>query len=327
MTRRPARRLVAIALALGVALGCSTRGEAPGFPKLPFGGAAPSPDPVYTGSAAEVYRTCFDAVIAEFSTSPRIVKPERGLLVFSDDASGANTSIVVTTVGENAAAVHIESRGEGGVLRGRTAAGIHARLVEALDARLERAEEIAPIVGAPRGTSALAEKQDALERIRRGLGFEVVPGYLVDLEAQDLRQLAAAIDRRIGVRDLTVTERRRSMELALDLGKELHDLGRYEEAKGALEHAVALDPESAVAQCNLGELCKHLRDFDACLRHLNEAERLDPLYPETYINRGIVYDDYVVDPQKALENYRKYLELGGTDPRVADWIRALEADS
>ncbi len=313
-----------VSLGLIAVFGCSTSGESPPFPRLGFSRASTADDPVYTGSTDEVYRTCFDAVLAAFSTSPRIVKPERGLLVFSEEGTASNTSIVVTTAGENAAAVHIETRGDGGVLRGRAGSSIRKRLIAALDSRLTRADVVAPPPRAPRGSSALAEKEDALERIRRGLGFEVVPGYLVDLEAQDLRRLARAIDRRIGVRALTAEERRASTEVALALGKELHDLGRYEEARDALQHAVALAPANAVAQCNLGEIYKHLRDYGACLRHLAEAERLDPQYPETYINLGIVYDDYVVDETLALENYRKYLALGGTDPRVPDWIRTLE---
>lgn len=294
------------------------------MPILGSGRSGSAQTVVYTGTADEVYRTCFDAVVQEFDTAPRIVKPERGLLVFADTGGNTNTSIIVTTAGENAAAVQIETRGPSGVLRGRGAGGIRARLIATLDTRLTRAEQVAPAPSAPRGTSALAEKQAALEQIQQSLSLPVVPGYLVDLEAQDLRHLAEVIERRIGARELTKAERDNSAALAITLGKELHDLARYEEARDALAHAVALQPDNAVAQCNLGELYKHLRKFDACLRHLREAERLDPVYPETYINLGIVYDDYVVDKAQALANYRKYVELGGTDPRVADWIRALE---
>lgn len=316
------------ALLLVALVGCSTRGEGPAFPRLPrlsLPGATAPEDPVYSGSAETVYRTAFEAILAEFQTTPRIVKPERGLLVFSEEGTNTNTSVVVTTVGDEAAAVIVETRGDSGLVSGRGARAIRERVIRALDERLARAEQVAPSAAAPRGTSALAEKESALKRIRGALGFEVTPGYLVDMEAQDLRQLADAIDRRLGTRELAAAERETSVELALTLGKELHDQGRYEEARDTLQYAVDLIPENAVAHCNLGEIFKHLRDFDQCIQHLTEAQRLDPEYPETYINLGIVYDDYVIDDARARENYRKYLELGGTDPRVADWLRALES--
>lgn len=312
------------AAALLVTAGCATRAGDRVIPLPRFGRAQTAEaDPVYQGSAEVVYRTAFDAVVEEFNTAPRIVKPERGLLVFSEPGAQWNTSLVVRPVGADAAAIHVESRGEGGLLRGRSASAIRARVLAALDKRLARSEIEAPPATAPQRTSALAEKEDALERIKKALGFPVVPGYLIDMEARDLGDLADAIDKRLQAQALNQEERQTSAELAIRFGKELHDMGRYEEARDAFAQALELTPNSAVAHVQLGDIYKHLRDFDAAIRHLRRAEELDPDYPETYINLGIIYDDYVVDDAKALENYHKYLELGGTDERVHDWIRAI----
>ena len=125
--------------------------------------------------------------MAEFSTAPRIIKPERGLLVFAEEGSNTNTSLQVTTAGENASTVHIETRGEGGLLRGRRANTVRARLIRALDQRLARADAVELPTTPPRQTSALAEKHDALQRIQTALGLRAAPGYLVDLDAADLR--------------------------------------------------------------------------------------------------------------------------------------------
>jgi hypothetical protein len=40
-----------------------------------------------------------------------------------------------------------------------------------------------------------------------------------------------------------------------------------------------------------------------------------------------MYDDYINDNAKALQFYKKYLELGGADKQVLDWIEAIEKGS
>ncbi len=82
-----------------------------------------------------------------------------------------------------------------------------------------------------------------------------------------------------------------------------------------------------MARCNLGDIYKHLGLYEEAVRELNEAKRLDPKLSDTFINLGIIYDDYIVDDQKALENYRRYLDLGGSDKQVLEWIDAIEKGS
>jgi len=112
----------------------------------------------------------------------------------------------------------------------------------------------------------------------------------------------------------------------IDLARFYHDAEQYARSAEALKIAIANDPDSAVAHCNLGEIYKHLHLFQDAIRELNEAKKLNPDLPDIYINLGIIYDDYVVDDQEALRYYTKYLELGGTDKQVLDWISQIEKE-
>jgi tetratricopeptide (TPR) repeat protein len=113
----------------------------------------------------------------------------------------------------------------------------------------------------------------------------------------------------------------------IDLGRVYHDAGQYGLGAEALKMAVAVAPDNAVAHCNLGEIYKHLNLFDDAIRELDIAKTLQPGLADIYINLGIIYDDYVSDDQKALEFYRQYLSLGGSDRQVLEWIAAIEKGS
>jgi tetratricopeptide (TPR) repeat protein len=113
----------------------------------------------------------------------------------------------------------------------------------------------------------------------------------------------------------------------IDLARVYHDSGQYALGAEALKMAVAVAPDNAVAHCNLGEIYKHLNLFDDAIRELNIAKTLQPGLVDIYINLGIIYDDYVPDNQKALEYYRQYLSLGGSDRQVLEWVAAIEKGS
>ncbi len=113
----------------------------------------------------------------------------------------------------------------------------------------------------------------------------------------------------------------------IDLARLHHDAGRYARSAETLKIALTIDPDNAVAHCNLGEIYKHLRLFDDAIRELNEAKRLNPQLADTYVNLGIIYDDYIIDEQKALGYYKQYIELGGTDKQVLEWIGEIDKGS
>lgn len=53
-----------------------------------------------------------------------------------------------------------------------------------------------------------------------------------------------------------------------------------------------------------------------------KAQSLDPKNPNYYLGLGIMYHNNLKQTQKAIENYRKYIDLGGEDfVKVNEWIK------
>jgi tetratricopeptide (TPR) repeat protein len=173
-------------------------------------------------------------------------------------------------------------------------------------------------------TKSAGVRDALIAKLKQELGLKDEDVFLEKLADGDLQKL----DERIQSSDAVAGERKElSMKCAncyVDMARLFHDGGQYERAADALKIAIATDPQNAVAHCNMGEIYKHLRLFDDAIQELNEAKRLNPDLPDTYINMGIIYDDHLGDDKKALEYYQKYLELGGTDKQALEWIKSIE---
>ena len=50
---------------------------------------------------------------------------------------------------------------------------------------------------------------------------------------------------------------------------------------------------------------------------------IEPNYAPAYLNLGVLYDLYMSQPQKALEQFEHYLTLAGENKQVAGWIIEL----
>jgi tetratricopeptide (TPR) repeat protein len=66
-------------------------------------------------------------------------------------------------------------------------------------------------------------------------------------------------------------------------------LGKFGEAEAAYQHAIAAEPDYAPAHLNL----------------------------------GMLYDLYLAQPQKALDEYERYMAIVGENKQVAGWMIEL----
>jgi tetratricopeptide (TPR) repeat protein len=74
---------------------------------------------------------------------------------------------------------------------------------------------------------------------------------------------------------------------------------------------------------NLGVIYTAQGKLDEAEREYEAAITLKPMLAEAHYNLGIFFELHRKDVGKALAQYRRYLELGGTDERVERIIHQL----
>jgi tetratricopeptide (TPR) repeat protein len=94
---------------------------------------------------------------------------------------------------------------------------------------------------------------------------------------------------------------------------------RYEEAALAYERLIAKTPDDGALHASLGGVYAAMGRYDDALRELRAAEKLAPLNPETYFNRGLIHERRGENEEAAAE-YRRGLRY---DPSYEPARRAL----
>jgi tetratricopeptide (TPR) repeat protein len=99
----------------------------------------------------------------------------------------------------------------------------------------------------------------------------------------------------------------------------MHD-SKLPDAQAAFKAALKATPNNAVAADELGIIERKLGKFtDAEAAYLS-AIAADPNYAPAHLNLGVLYDLYLAEPQKALEQYERYLEIAGENKQIAGWV-------
>jgi tetratricopeptide (TPR) repeat protein len=99
---------------------------------------------------------------------------------------------------------------------------------------------------------------------------------------------------------------------------------RYADAENALKAALARNPDNAIASDELGIVERKLGKFAAAEAAYQHTIALEPNYAPAYLNLGVLYDLYLAQPQKALEQFEHYLTLAGENKQVAGWVIELK---
>jgi tetratricopeptide (TPR) repeat protein len=103
----------------------------------------------------------------------------------------------------------------------------------------------------------------------------------------------------------------------------LHD-ARLPEAETAFRSALKINPGNAVAGNGLGIAQRrqgHFSDAEAAYQQVIDA---DPNYAPAHLNLGVLYDLYLAQPQKALDEFERYLAITGENKQVAGWVIELK---
>jgi len=91
-------------------------------------------------------------------------------------------------------------------------------------------------------------------------------------------------------------------------------------AEMARENKVLLK-ETALMHYNLGVFYTKNKEFARSIAEFEKAIELNPDDPYAYYNLGYIYAEYLVNRQKAIANFRKYLNLLKTDDKDSDWVK------
>ncbi|HYB50107.1 MAG TPA: tetratricopeptide repeat protein [Burkholderiaceae bacterium] len=96
------------------------------------------------------------------------------------------------------------------------------------------------------------------------------------------------------------------------------------QAVSELEFAVRDSPLQPVYWNQLGIAYRQQGQFGKARQAYERAIALDPNYASANLNLGILFDLYLWDSQRALELYDRYLTLSGGDEKVSKWVADLK---
>jgi len=100
--------------------------------------------------------------------------------------------------------------------------------------------------------------------------------------------------------------------------------GHLPEAETAFKAALERNPANAVAGNELGIVQRKRGKFTEAEATYQRTIAAQPDYAPTYLNLGVLYDLYLAQPQKALEQYEHYIQLAGDNKQVAGWMVELK---
>jgi len=100
---------------------------------------------------------------------------------------------------------------------------------------------------------------------------------------------------------------------------------KLKKATEFLQKALTINDRLVQVRNHLAVVYRKQGKFSDARSMLDAAIVTDPYYANAYYNLGILYELYLQDAKKALENYQFYLDLKkGGDKQVAQWVSLLQ---
>ena len=98
---------------------------------------------------------------------------------------------------------------------------------------------------------------------------------------------------------------------------------QYTEAAEAFKNVLRLDSNNPEAHINLGVVYTALAKLKRAEEQYQTAIALNPRLSEAHYNLGLLYEFHHNVPNKALEYYKEYVNLGGKDERIAQLLKRV----
>ncbi len=115
------------------------------------------------------------------------------------------------------------------------------------------------------------------------------------------------------------------LDATIELARQQFRAENYEMALPTLRRWVSRQPYRVEAHNLLGLTHKHAGRLAAAERAFKIGLEHDSRSPALLYNLGVLYDDKLIQPKKALRCFRRYLAIGGKNPDVPAFVATIEA--
>ena len=133
---------------------------------------------------------------------------------------------------------------------------------------------------------------------------------------------AADYRQRIETAEKIVAADPKNRQAWVQLGNDYFDTGQAQKAVNAYGKALELKPDDPNVLTDQGVMYRQLKQFDKAIANFEKAQQVSPNHLQSLFNMGMVYADDLMQPDKAMKAWSRYLELDPTSP-TAQQIKAL----
>ena len=110
----------------------------------------------------------------------------------------------------------------------------------------------------------------------------------------------------------------------IQLGNDYFDTRQPQKAVEAYARALELQPGNPNVLTDQGVMYRDLGQFEKAIENFQKASQADPKHPQSLFNMGIVYANDVNQPQKALEAWRRVIEIAPQSQQALQARQAIE---
>jgi tetratricopeptide (TPR) repeat protein len=96
----------------------------------------------------------------------------------------------------------------------------------------------------------------------------------------------------------------------------LEVLPNLEESLAAAHAAVQHAPQNPDSYYSLGLVLEKKGQYHEAEQAMQQALAVNPAYTDVYLSLGALYADHLNEPQKAVDAFKRFLELGGQNERA-----------
>ena len=152
----------------------------------------------------------------------------------------------------------------------------------------------------------------------------VVPG---SFEADQQAAEKARLNEKIKQLKYALEKDPQNMDILVQLGNNYFDTDQHYASIDSYKKALEINPDMPNVLVDLGIMYRRTDKIDLALEMFNKAIEVDPKHSFAHSNRGIVYKYDLKEYQKAIDNFKKFIELAPPGNPMIERAEAEIADA